>query len=273
VIDGEKWFTSNARFASFFIVMAVSDPDADPYRGMSMFLVPAETPGVEIVRNTGVSGEDEDEGSHGYVRYTGVRVPADHVLGGEGQAFAIAQTRLGGGRIHHAMRTIALARAALDAMCERALSREVRGGRLATLGVVQEQIADSWIELEQFRLLVLRTAWLIDETHDYKRVRRDIAAVKVTMPKVLHDIAQRALHIHGALGVSNEMPFGRMMIAAEVLGLADGPTEVHKVTVARQTLREHQPVDTLFPSGHLPTRRASARERFAAALELELAAT
>jgi acyl-CoA dehydrogenase len=273
VIDGEKWFTSNARFASFFIVMAVSDPDADPYRGMSMFLVPAETPGVEIVRNTGVSGEDDDEGSHGYVRYTGVRVPADHVLGGEGQAFAIAQTRLGGGRIHHAMRTIALARAALDAMCERALSREVRGGRLATLGVVQEQIADSWIELEQFRLLVLRTAWLIDETHDYKRVRRDIAAVKVTMPKVLHDIAQRALHIHGALGVSNEMPFGRMMIAAEVLGLADGPTEVHKVTVARQTLREHQPVDTLFPSGHLPTRRASARERFAAALELELAAT
>jgi acyl-CoA dehydrogenase len=272
VINGEKWFSSNARYASFYIVMAVSDPDADPYRGMSMFLVPAETPGVEIVRNVGVGGEAEGHGSHGYVRYTNVRVPADHVLGGAGQAFAIAQTRLGGGRIHHAMRTIAQVRKALDMMCERALSREVRTGRLATLGVVQEAIADSWIEIEQFRLLVLRTAWLIDETHDYKRVRRDIAAVKVAMPKVFHDVAQRAMHLHGALGVSNEMPFAGMLMAAEVMGIADGPTEVHKVTVARQTLREHDAVDTLFPSGHLPTRRAAARERLADALELELAA-
>ncbi|HEX7355094.1 MAG TPA: acyl-CoA dehydrogenase family protein [Mycobacteriales bacterium] len=272
VINGEKWFSSNARYASFFIVMAVSDPDADPYRGMSMFLVPAETPGIEIVRNVGVGGEAEGHGSHGYVRYTNVRVPADHVLGGAGQAFAIAQTRLGGGRIHHAMRTIAQVRKALDMMCERALSREVRAGRLATLGVVQEAIADSWIEIEQFRLLVLRTAWLIDETHDYKRVRRDIAAVKVAMPKVFHDVAQRALHLHGALGVSNEMPFTGMLLAAEVMGIADGPTEVHKVTVARQTLREHEPVSTLFPSGHLPTRRADARARLADALELELAA-
>ena len=272
VINGEKWFSSNARYASFFIVMAVSDPDADPYRGMSMFLVPAETPGVEIVRNVGVGGEPEGHGSHGYVRYTNVRVPADHVLGGAGQAFAIAQTRLGGGRIHHAMRTIAQVRKALDMMCERALSRQVRAGRLATLGVVQEAIADSWIEIEQFRLLVLRTAWLIDEYHDYKRVRRDIAAVKAVMPKVYHDVAERALHLHGALGVSNEMPFAGMLIAAEVMGLADGPTEVHKVTVARQTLREHDAVDTLFPSGHLPTLRAEARARFADALELELAA-
>ncbi|HEY5336206.1 MAG TPA: acyl-CoA dehydrogenase family protein [Mycobacteriales bacterium] len=272
VINGEKWFSSNARYASFFILMAVSDPDADPYRGMSMFLVPAETPGVEIVRNVGVGGEAEGHGSHGYVRYTNVRVPADHVLGGAGQAFAIAQTRLGGGRIHHAMRTIAQVRKALDMMCERALSREVRSGRLATLGVVQEAIADSWIEIEQFRLLVLRTAWLIDETHDYKRVRRDIAAVKVAMPKVYHDVAQRAMHLHGALGVSNEMPFAGMLLAAEVMGIADGPTEVHKVTVARQTLREHDAVDTLFPSGHLPTLRAAARARLADALELELAA-
>ncbi|MGH3744852.1 MAG: acyl-CoA dehydrogenase family protein [Mycobacteriales bacterium] len=272
VINGEKWFSSNARYASFYVVMAVSDPDADPYRGMSMFLVPAETPGVEIVRNVGVGGEAEGHGSHGYVRYTNVRVPADHVLGGAGQAFAIAQTRLGGGRIHHAMRTIAQVRKALDMMCERALSREVRSGRLATLGVVQEAIADSWIEIEQFRLLVLRTAWLIDETHDYKRVRRDIAAVKVAMPKVFHDVAQRAMHLHGALGVSNEMPFAGMLLAAEVMGIADGPTEVHKVTVARQTLREHDAVDTLFPSGHLPTRRAEARAQLAEALELELAA-
>ena len=143
VINGEKWFSSNARFASFYIVMAVTDPDVSAYKGMSMFVVPAETPGVEIVRNVGVGGEPEGHGSHGYVRYTDVRVPADHVLGGEGQAFAIAQTRLGGGRIHHAMRTIAQVRKAFDMMCERALSRQTRTGSLASLAVVQEQIADS----------------------------------------------------------------------------------------------------------------------------------
>ena len=267
VINGEKWFSSSARFASFFIVMAVTDPDVSAYQGMSMFIVPGETPGLEILRNVGVGGEPEGHGSHGYVRYTDVRVPADHLLGGAGQAFAIAQTRLGGGRIHHAMRTIAQVRKAFDMMCERALSRQTRTGPLASLGVVQEQIADSWIEIEQFRLLVLRTAWPIDEHKDYKRVRKDIAAVKVAMPKVYHDVVQRAMHLHGALGVSNEMPFYGMMMAAEVMAIADGPTEVHKVTVARQVLKEHSPVDTLFPSGHLPTLRDEARRKLADALE------
>ena len=192
VINGEKWFSSNARFASFYIVMVVTNPDVSAYQGMSMFIVPAETPGVEIVRNVGVGGEPDGHGTHGYVRYTNVRVPSDHLLGGEGQAFVIAQTRLGGGRIHHAMRTIAQVRQAFDMMCERALSRQTREGPLASLGVVQEQIADSWIEIEQFRLLVLRTAWLIDRHQDYKRVRKDIAAVKVAMPKVYHDVVQRA---------------------------------------------------------------------------------
>ena len=267
VINGEKWFSSNARFASFYIVMAVTDPDVSAYQGMSMFVVPAETDGIEIVRNVGLGAEPEGHGTHGYVRYTDVRVPADHVLGGEGQAFAIAQTRLGGGRIHHAMRTIAQVRKAFDMMCERALSRETRTGPLASLGVVQEQIADSWIEIEQFRLLVLRTAWMIDEHQDYMRVRKDIAAVKVAMPKVYHDVVLRAMHLHGALGVSNEMPFTSMMIGAEVMAIADGPTEVHKVTVARQVLREHKAVDGLFPSGHIPTRRDEARRKFAGALE------
>src|SRR4029079_15683973 len=142
------------------IVMAVTDPDVSAYQGMSMFIVPIETPGVEIVRNVGLGQEGDEHATHGYMRYTDVRIPADHLLGGEGQAFAIAQTRLGGGRIHHAMRTIAQVRKAFDMMCERALSRETRTGALASLGVVQEQIADSWIEIEQFRLLVLRTAWL-----------------------------------------------------------------------------------------------------------------
>jgi acyl-CoA dehydrogenase len=271
VINGEKWFSSNARFASFLIVMAVTNTEVNAYQGMSMFVVPSDTPGVQIVRNVGVGGEHEGHGSHGYMRYTDVRVPADHLLGEEGSAFAIAQTRLGGGRIHHAMRTIASVRRAFDMMCERALSRQTRTGPLASLQMTQEKIADSWIEIEQFRLLVLRTAWLIDKHQDYRKVRKDIAAVKVAMPKVFHDVAQRAMHLHGALGVSNEMPFMSMMVGAEALGIADGPTEVHKVTLARQLLKQYQPVDTLFPSAHIPTRREAARARLAELLEHQAA--
>ncbi len=270
VINGEKWFSSNARYSAFLIVMAVSNPEVSPYKGMSMFIVPTDTPGVTIVRNVGIGTEPPGHGSHGYMRYENVRVPNDHLLGDEGSAFVIAQTRLGGGRIHHAMRTIAQLRKAFDMMCERALSRETRDGPLGSLQMVQEKVADSWIEIEQFRLLVLRTAWLIDRHQDYKRVRKDIAAVKVAMPKVYHDVVQRAMHIHGALGVSNEMPFAGMMLAAEVMGIADGPTEVHKITVARQVLREYKPVDGLWPSGHLPTRREQARMRFAHLVEHEV---
>ena len=235
-----------------------------------MFIVPADTPGVNIVRNVGIGTEPEGEGSHAYIRYENVRVPPDHLLGEEGGAFAIAQTRLGGGRIHHGMRTVGQCRRAFDMMCERALSRQTRDGPLASLEIVQEQIADSWIELEQFRLLVLRTAWLIDRYQDYTPRPKDIAAVKATMPKVLSNMAQRPAPAR-ALGVSNEMPFVGMLIGAESLALADGPTEVHKVTVARQVLREYKPVDGLWPSAHLPTRRAEAQARFAELLEHEVA--
>jgi acyl-CoA dehydrogenase len=272
VITGEKWFSTNARFASFYIVMAVSDPEISPYKGMSMFLVPAETAGIDIVRNVGVGTESEDVATHGYVRFSDVRVPADHLLGAEGNAFVIAQTRLGGGRIHHAMRTIAKLRAAFDMMCERAVSRQMRTGPLGSLQMTQERIADSWIEIEQFRLLVLRTAWLIDKHQDYRRVRKDIAAVKVAMPKVLHDVVQRAMHLHGALGISNEMPFSEWMVWAEVMATGDGPTEVHKMTIARDVLAEYKPSEGVWPSAHLPTRREAARRRYAGLLELEIAA-
>jgi acyl-CoA dehydrogenase len=277
VINGEKWFSSNARYASFLLVMAVTNPQVSAYEGMSMFIVPAETPGVTILRNVGTGGERAGEGSHGYLRYEDVRIPADHLLGEAGGAFAIAQTRLGGGRIHHAMRTIAQVRKAFDMMCERALSRQVRksGSRgtgietvpLASLQMTQEKIADSWIEIEQFRLLVLRTAWLIDKHQDYRRVRRDIAAVKAAMPTVFFDVVQRAMHLHGALGISNEMPFAKMMVNAQVMAIADGPTEVHKITVARQVLKSYSPVEGLWPSGHLPARREAARARYAELLE------
>jgi acyl-CoA dehydrogenase len=270
VIRGEKWFSSNARWSEFLIVMAVTNPDVSAYQGMSMFIVPTDTPGIEIVRNVGIGMEHSDDASHAYIRYNDVRVPADHLLGKEGSAFVIAQTRLGGGRVHHAMRTVAQLRKAFDMMCERALSRETQGEKLAEKQMVQERIADSWIEIEQFRLLVLRTAWLIDKYKDYKRTRKDIAAIKVAMPKVLHDVAQRALHLHGALGVSDEMPFMGLLLAAEVMGIADGPTEVHKVTIARQVLRDYKPADGLWPSEHLPSKRAAARERLAHLLEGEV---
>jgi len=269
VIDGEKWFSSNLRYAKFAIVMAITDPDVPVYQGASMFLVPTDTPGVNIVRNVGLGGESEGEGSHAYVRYEDVRVPPENLLGGEGQAFVIAQTRLGGGRIHHAMRTIGTCQRAFDMMCERALSRETQGEVLAKKQMVQDAIAESWIQLLQFRLQVLQAAWTIDQVGGHKS-RTEIAGVKVATPKVMHDVVYRAMHIHGALGVSNEMPFAGMWLAAPIMGIADGPTEVHKVTIARQVLKRYQPYEGLFPPAHLPERRAEARAKFAHMLDLEV---
>ena len=270
VINGWKFFSSNAKSASFLIVMAVTNPDVSPYKGMSMFLVPTDTPGVNIVRNIGLWGERLNEGSHALIHYEDVRVPEEALLGGEGQAFVIAQTRLGGGRIHHAMRTIGMAQKALDMMCERALSRETQGSLLADKQFVQGYIADSYAQLVQFRLFVLYTAWEIDRYNDYKRVRKDIATAKVVMPTVLHDIAWRAMQVHGALGTTNEMPFFGMIHGAGVMGLADGPTEVHKVTVARQVLRDYKPSDDTWPTEWIPKKIDAAKARFAEYLEHEV---
>jgi acyl-CoA dehydrogenase len=270
VINGWKFFSSNAKTSSFLIVMAVTDPDVSAYQGMSMFLVSTDTPGVDIVRNVGLAGEPLNEGSHALIHYDDVRVPAEALLGGEGQAFAIAQTRLGGGRIHHAMRTIGLAKKALDMMCERALSRETAGSLLGDKQFVQGYIADSYAQLVQFRLFVLYTAWEIDEYQDYQKVRKDIATAKVVMPTVLHDIAWRAMQVHGALGTSNEMPFFGLIHGAAVMGLADGPTEVHKVTIARQLLRDYKPSDDLWPTEHIPKKLEAAKAKYAEYLEHEV---
>jgi acyl-CoA dehydrogenase len=259
VINGEKWFTSGARNAEVLVVYAVTDPDhKDPYQRTSMFLVPRKTPGVEVVRYVGVG--TERRGSEGYMRYTDVRVPYDALLGERGGAFVIAQTRLGGGRVHHAMRTVGQCKKALDLMCKRAVSRR-RATAASRLPDGAGADRDSWIALEQFRLLVLQTAWRIDKYKDYRKVRKDIAAVKVAMPKVYHDIASAAMHLHGALGVSNEMPFTGMVLGSMVMGIADGPTEVHKVTVAKQVLRDYRPDNDLFPSYHLPKLREAAQHR------------
>lgn len=269
VINGEKWFSSNARYASFLIVMVVTDPDAPPYERMSMILVPKDTPGVNILRNVGI-GYDGD-GTHAYIHYDNVRVPKENLLGERGKAFAVAQTRLGGGRIHHAMRTIGQAQKAFDMMCERALSRETQGELLGNKQMVQEKIADSWTDIQTFRLLVLQTAWKIDKYKDYLKVRKDIAAVKAMMPKVFHDTAARALQVHGSLGVSNEMPFVHQVVESFHMGLADGPTEVHKITVARQVLRDYSGTNGLFPTRHIPGLRDEAIKRFADVIEQEVA--
>ena len=260
VITGEKWFASNARFAEFFIVMVVTDPDAPPYQQMSMFIVPKDAPGLTILRNVGLA--DEPVATHGYLQFDRVRVPAADMLGQPGEAFAVAQTRLGGGRIHHAMRTIGQARKAFDQLCERALSRSTQGELLANKQMVQEKIADSWCQLEQFRLLVLRTAWRIDKYQDYMQVRKDISAVKALMPKVLHDIAERALQLHGSLGASLEMPYTDQLVLSYHMGLADGPTEVHKVTVAKQVLRDYAACPDLFPAYHRPRAKAAAQAKY-----------
>ncbi len=270
VINGWKFFSSNARTAAFVIVMAVTNPDVSPYKGMSMFLVPSDTPGIKIERHIGLMNEAREEGMHALIHYDNVRVPNDALLGGEGQAFVIAQTRLGGGRIHHAMRTIGMAQRAIDMMCERALSRETAGSILADKQFVQGYIADSYAQLTQFRLFVLYTAWEIDKYNDYKRVRKDIATAKVVMPTVLHDIAWRAMQVHGALGTTNEMPFFGMIHGAGVMGLADGPTEVHKITVARQVLRDYTASDDIWPTQWLPKRQEAARAKFGEYLELEV---
>lgn len=269
VINGEKWFSSHAHLASFLIVMAVTDPQAPPYRRLSQFIVPAETPGIEMIRNMPVGYHSKP--GHAYLRYNNVRIPKDHMLGERGDGFVVAQTRLGGGRIHHAMRTIGQVKKSFDMMCERVLSRETQGSLLADKQMVQEKIADSWMEIEQFRLLVLQTAWKIDKHKDYLKVRKDISAVKALMPKVFHDVAARALHLHGSLGVTPDMPFAEQVIESFHMGLADGPTEVHKITVARQVLRDYHGTNQLFPTQYVPYLREAAIAKLGDLIESEVA--
>ncbi len=259
VINGEKWYSSFASMASFIIVMAMTDPDAPPYQRYSMFVVPGDTPGINVLRDVGLGYQPLGGGGReGYVRYENVRVPDDHMLGPRGGAFVVAQTRLGGGRIHHAMRTVGLVRRIFDMLTERAVSRYTQGEVLANKQMVQEMIADSWMEIEAFRLLTLQTAWKIDQYNDYKAVRADISAVKAMMQKVLHDVSARALQLHGSLGTSHEMPFVQYLTESFVLGLADGPTEVHKATLARLLLKDVKPAPDVFPSEHLLRLREAA---------------
>ncbi|ADP80830.1 acyl-CoA dehydrogenase family protein [Pseudofrankia inefficax] len=267
VINGWKFFSSHARWAEFLVVMVRTDPEASVHNAFSMFLVPSATPGVRIERNIGLYGETEDEGGHSLVHYDNVRVPAENLLGEPGQGFAVAQTRLGGGRVHHAMRAVGVCQRALDMMCERVLSRTTRGSLLADKQYVQGYVADSWAELAQFRLLVLRTAWKIDRYNDYSRVREDIAAVKILAPRLIQDIVGRAIQVHGALGITTELDLVRMFLIQFVTGFSDGPSEIHKATLSRRVLKQYKPAPGLWPTQHIPTRRAEAAAHFAERLK------
>ncbi len=261
VIEGEKWFSSNLRFASFAIVMVLTEPDASPHRRFSTLLVPTETPGIEIIRNVGMPIEEIGGGGHAYVRYNKVRVPAENLLGERGGGFDVAQSRLGGGRIHHAMRTIGLARRALDMMMERAVSRTTRGKRLGDHQLVQTDIAECWIKVEELKLLVLKTAWLLDQGKDDES-RLWIGACKVRCAQVAMDVTTKAMHLLGSLGVSNETPLALMLINALSMGIADGPTEVHQMQIGRNLLKAAEPAAGRFPTEHLPAQRAAALEQF-----------
>jgi acyl-CoA dehydrogenase len=236
VINGRKWWTSGAggERCAIFIVMGKTDPSAAPHRQQSMILVPRDTPGVEIVRDLEVFGYNDRE-SHSEVVFDNVRVPESNIIASPGDGFMIAQARLGPGRIHHCMRAMGMAERALDMMAARAGSRVAFGGPLADQGVVQAQIAESRLEIEQARLLVLKAAWLIDNVGS-KGARTEIAAIKVAAPRAALNVLDRAIQLHGGGGVSQDFPLASMWAHARTLRLADGPDEVHLRTMARREL-------------------------------------
>ena len=241
VITGRKWWTTGVLDprCSILIVMGKTDPGAPAYRQQSMILVPVDSPGVAVVRALPVFGYQDQHG-HGEITFTDVRVPAGNLIGGAGDGFAIAQARLGPGRIHHAMRCVGVAERALAAMVTRAQSRIAFGAPLAQHGVVQQQIAESRMEIEQVRLLILKTAWMIDEL-GARHARAEIAAIKVLAPRVACAVVDRAIQVHGGAGVSDDVPLAEMYAGARVLRIADGPDEVHVRAIALHALARHGP--------------------------------
>jgi alkylation response protein AidB-like acyl-CoA dehydrogenase len=238
VIDGTKWFSSGAEGAAFGIVMAVTDPEAPPHRRATQILVPANTPGVEIVRAVPTMGHaGRGWSTHCEVRYTGVRVPVANTLGQPGDGFRIAQKRLGPGRIHHVMRWLGQMQRAFELMCEYALRREAFGSRLADKQTVQNWIADSAAEIQACRLMTMDAARKIDDGED---ARIEISLIKFHAARVLHDVIDRAVQVHGARGLTDETPLAAMLAMARGARIYDGPDEVHRMVVARRILESFE---------------------------------
>jgi alkylation response protein AidB-like acyl-CoA dehydrogenase len=235
VIDGHKWFSSSAQGAAFGIVMAVTDPDAAPHSRMSQIIVPADSPGFEVVRPTPVLGHvGHGWSTHCEVRYTGVRVPVDNVLGEPGDGFRIAQKRLGPGRIHHVMRWLGQMQRAFELMCTYALEREAFGSRLADKQTIQNWIADSAAEIHACRLMTLDAARKIDEGDE---ARVEVSVIKFYAARVLGEVIDRAIQTHGARGLTDETPLATMYATARAARIYDGPDEVHRMVVSRRILK------------------------------------
>ncbi|WP_033294024.1 acyl-CoA dehydrogenase family protein [Amycolatopsis jejuensis] len=242
VINGRKWYITGAMNpnCAIFIVMGKTDPDAPPHQQQSMILVPRDTPGLTVVRGMQVFGyTDGDHGGHAEVLFDNVRVPAENLIADEGSGFAIAQARLGPGRIHHCMRAIGMAERALELMCRRTLSRETFGRPIADAGVVQDWIAESRVRIEQQRLLVLKTAWLMD-TVGNQGAHTEIQAIKISTPLTVEWILDKAIQAHGAGGLSQDFPLAELWSGVRTLRLADGPDEVHKRSLARRELKKYR---------------------------------
>ncbi len=242
VITGRKWWITGAADprCRVALVLGVSDPDAGVHQRHSLVLVPLDTPGVILVRDLTVFGYRDHQG-HCEVRFEGARVPAANLLGPAGAGFVVAQSRLGPGRVHHCMRAIGMSERALELMARRALSRTAFGATLAERGVVRRDIAESRITIEQLRLLVHKTAWLLD-TVGYKGARIEVAAIKATVPRAAAEIIDRAIQVHGALGLSGDVPLAQLYATSRALRIADGPDDVHLESVARRELARHQQV-------------------------------
>ena len=270
VLNGRKWFSSNGSIADFLIVMAVTDPAARPNQRASMFIVDADTPGVDILRDVATMEHPAEEfgryGGHAEIAYEDVRIPADNRLGAEGAGFLISQQRLYPGRIHHCMRWLGVASRAFDMLCERATYREAHGKLLCEHQTVQNWIADSAAQMQAARLMTLHAAWVMD-TEGVSAARKDISMIKFYGASVLHDVIDRAVQVHGALGYSTDLPLEAMYRYARAARIYDGPDEVHRQSVARAILRGYTAPPEHVPSEHVPTRRKAAREKFAALLD------
>ncbi|BBX83686.1 acyl-CoA dehydrogenase family protein [Mycolicibacterium aubagnense] len=241
VINGRKWWITGAMNpnCAVFIVMGKTDPSSERHRQQSQILVPRDTPGLEVLRGMEVFGyDDHDHGGHAELRFTDVRVPVSNLIGEEGGGFAIAQARLGPGRIHHCMRAIGIAERAIEMMCRRAASRVAFGKSLAEQGVIRDWIAESRVRVEQLRLLVLKTAWLMD-TVGNRGAHTEIQSIKIATPLTVQWILDKAIQVHGAGGVSQDFPLAAMYAGIRTLRFADGPDEVHKNALARTELKKH----------------------------------
>lgn len=263
VLDGEKWMITNASSADILLVFAETTPENRPYGHASVFVVPTNTPGLNIVRDIPTMGHPHAEygatGNHAYLRFEGCRIPADHLIGGEGDGFVLIQKRLGGGRIHHSMRWLGQAQRAMDIMGERAVSRESHGKLLGRHQMIQDYLATSHMELEAARLLTFQTAWRMDQ-FGASAVRHELGMVKALVSKTVLAVLDRTIQVCGSLGYSSELPVESWYRHTRSGSIVDGPDELHKSVVARTLLKRYDAVEG-FPSEHIPSRMPAARAK------------